>query len=167
MSTNLKKDIKVYNKHVAFWGSPFSNFYPCSFEKDGVQWCTSEQYFMAQKAKAFKDDEVYERILKSTNPKEQKDLGRQVRNFDAEEWAKISFDAMHEGVYAKFSQNEELKNLLLDKDFEEKGFVEGSPFDDIWGVKIDWRNEEVDDETKWKGKNLLGKVLNKVREELK
>ena len=90
-----------------------------------------------------------------------------VRNFNAEEWAKISFDAMHEGVYAKFSQNEELKNLLLDKDFEEKGFVEGSPFDDIWGVKIDWRNEEADDETKWKGKNLLGKVLDKVREELK
>ena len=25
---------KVYDKHVAFWGSPLSNFYPCEFNLD-------------------------------------------------------------------------------------------------------------------------------------
>ena len=25
---------KVYDKHIAFWGSPLSNFYPCEFDLD-------------------------------------------------------------------------------------------------------------------------------------
>ena len=25
------EDIKIYDKHVAFWGSFLSNFYPCTF----------------------------------------------------------------------------------------------------------------------------------------
>ena len=28
----MKTGLKIYDKHVAFWGSAFSNFYPCKFE---------------------------------------------------------------------------------------------------------------------------------------
>ena len=38
---------KVYNKHVAFWGSPLSNFYPCYFDLDNEIWICSVQFFMA------------------------------------------------------------------------------------------------------------------------
>ena len=34
----MYKDIKIYDKHVAFWGSPFSNFYEFSFEEKGIVW---------------------------------------------------------------------------------------------------------------------------------
>ena len=77
----------IYDKHVAFWGSEFSNFYPCRFEFDGVKWKSSEQCFMAQKAKFFNDEETYDLILKSTNPKDAKKLGRLVKGFDDEEWS--------------------------------------------------------------------------------
>jgi predicted NAD-dependent protein-ADP-ribosyltransferase YbiA (DUF1768 family) len=32
---------------------------------------------------------------------------------------------------------------------------------------MDWKNPDIDNEENWKGQNLLGKVLNKVREDLR
>lgn len=161
------EDIRIYDKHVAFWGSAFSNFYPCHFQEGDWHWISSEQCFMAKKAEYFKDTEILEEILKAETPEKAKKLGRKVKNFDAEKWSKVCFDKMYDAVYAKFSQNSDLKELLLSSDFEGKGFVEGSPFDAIWGVKMDWRNPDIDDEENWQGQNLLGKVLNKVREDLR
>ena len=163
----MRTNLKVYDKHVAFWGSAFSNFYPCNFTEEGKVWKNSEQCFMAKKAKFFGDEEMYNAILNSETPKEAKKYGRLVKNFDTNKWAEVCFDKMYDAVYAKFSQNNDLKELLLSSDFEGKGFVEGSPFDAIWGVKMDWRNPDIDNEENWKGQNLLGKVLNKVREDLK
>ena len=163
----MKTNLKVYDKHVAFWGSAFSNFYPCSFTEGGKVWKNSEQCFMAKKAEYFKDMEILEEILKAETPEKAKKLGRKVKNFDAEKWSKVCFDKMYDAVYAKFSQNNDLKEFLLSSDFEGKGFVEGSPFDAIWGVKMDWRNPDIDNEENWQGQNLLGKVLNKVREDLR
>ena len=163
----MRTNLKIYDKHVAFWGSAFSNFYPCSFTEGGKVWKNSEQCFMAKKAKFFSDEEMYNAILNSETPKEAKKYGRLVKNFDAEKWSKVCFDKMYDAVYAKFSQNSGLKELLLSSDFEGKGFVEGSPYDAIWGVKMDWRNPDIDNEENWQGQNLLGKVLNKVREDLR
>ena len=122
---------------------------------------------MAKKAKFFGDEEMYNAILNSETPKEAKKYGRLVKNFDANKWAEVCFDKMYKACYAKFSQNSGLKELILSSDFEGKGFVEGSPYDAIWGVKMDWRNPDIDNEENWQGQNLLGKVLNKVREDLK
>lgn len=163
----MRTNLKIYDKHVAFWGSAFSNFYPCSFTEGGKVWKNSEQCFMAKKAEYFKDIEILEEILKAETPEKAKKLGRKVKNFDAEKWSKVCFDKMYDAVYAKFSQNNDLKELLLSSDFEGKGFVEGSPFDAIWGVKMDWRNPDIDNEKNWQGQNLLGKVLDKVREDLR
>lgn len=163
----MRTNLKIYDKHVAFWGSAFSNFYPCHFQEGDWHWISSEQCFMAKKAEYFKDTEILEEILKAETPEKAKKLGRKVKNFDAEKWSKVCFDKMYDAVYAKFSQNSDLKELLLSSDFEDKSFVEGSPFDGIWGVKMDWRNPDIDNEENWQGQNLLGKVLNKVREDLR
>ena len=160
----MRTNLKIYDKHVAFWGSAFSNFYPCSFTEDGKVWKNSEQCFMAKKAKFFGDEEMYNAILNSETPKEAKKYGRLVKNFDANKWAEVCFDKMYKACYAKFSQNSGLKELLLSSDFEGKGFVEGSPYDAIWGVKMDWRNPDIDNEENWKGENLLGKVLTEIRD---
>ena len=66
----------------------------------------------------------------------------------------------------KYSQNEELKNLLLSPKFEGKHYVESSPYDRIWGIGCGER-EALDDGSNWNGQNLLGKVLDEVREKLK
>lgn len=168
----MRKDKKwdgmsVYDNHVAFWGGALSNFYPCKIRIDEQEYKSSEQYFMAMKALHFNDEESYEKILASNTPKEAKAIGRQVKGFDADEWMKVCEEHMHDGVFAKFKQNEDLKEFLLSDEFEGKGFVEGSPIDRIWGVGIHYESPNIDDETQWNGLNLLGKVLDRVREELK
>lgn len=158
---------KVYNKHVAFWGSPLSNFYPCEFELDDEIWNCSEQFFMACKARCFDDYDSYKKIRVATTPEQAKNLGRKVVGFEDRIWDKVKYQVMFDGVYAKFSQNEGLKEFLLSPEFEGKDFVEGSPFDSVWGVKMDYRNPDIDKPENWNGENLLGKVLNNVRERLK
>ena len=159
------RGLKVYQNHVAFWGSPFSNFHPCTFVYKDVEWKSSEQCFMAMKAKYFKDDESYERILNSTTPKEAKALGRKVKNFNFL-WNFVSESIMFDIVLAKFSQNDDLKRLILSDEYKGKKFVEGSPSDTKWGVGMRYTNPAIDDESNWEGSNLLGKVLDKVREQL-
>ena len=159
------KGLKVYQNHVAFWGSPFSNFHPCTFVYKDVEWKSSEQCFMAMKAKYFKDDESYERILNSTTPKEAKALGRKVKNFNFL-WNFVSESIMFDIVLAKFSQNDDLKRLILSDEYKGKKFVEGSPSDTKWGVGMRYTNPAIEDESNWEGSNLLGKVLDKVREQL-
>ena len=157
----------IYNKHVAFWGSPLSNFYPCKFDLDDEIWISSEQYFMASKARCFLDEESYIQIRQTSTPEAAKKLGRKVKGFNDNVWDMVKYHIMKDAVYAKFSQNENLKKFLLSPDFEGKDFVEGSPFDGVWGVKMDYRNPNIDNPENWNGENLLGKVLNEVREKLK
>lgn len=160
----MKKDgFIIYDKHVAFWGSEFSNFYQCKFTFDGVEWKSSEQCFMAQKAKFFNDEETYNLILKAETPEEAKKLGRLVKNYDDEKWAEVREEKMYNAVLQKFLQNNDLQILITRKDLMGKTFVEGSPFDGVWGVKMDYRNDKIDDESNWNGTNLLGKVLCRVR----
>lgn len=163
---DLKSGLAVYDHYVAFWGSAFSNFFPCEFTYDGKTWKSSEQCFMAMKAKYFGDMDIYERILASTEPKHAKSLGRLVKKYDDKEWCKVRYDYMYEIVKAKFSQNEYLKEFIKDELFKGKKFVEGSPFDGIYGVKMDYRNPDIDDEENWNGINLLGKILCDVRSSL-
>jgi len=44
--------------------------------------------------------------------------------------------------------------------------VEASPVDTIWGVGLHKTDPKINDPQNWKGLNLLGKTLNKVRDDL-
>ena len=121
---------------------------------------------MWQKAMYFGDGETAEKILKAETPMEAKNLGRKVKNFNEEEWAKVRYDAMFEAVICKFKQNESLKEILLANEFKDKHFVEGNPHDKIWAVGLDWKDERIGDENNWNGLNLLGRVLDDVRDYL-
>lgn len=45
--------------------------------------------------------------------------------------------------------------------------VECNPKDSIWGIGLSVDNPDALDESKWKGQNLLGKILMQIREELR
>lgn len=165
MEQNFDRDgFIVYDNHVAFWGSEFSNFHKCKFTYLGIEFKSSEQAFMYEKALYFKDKETADLILKAKTPKDAKALGRQVKGFNSEQWSEVCEDIMYNVVLAKFCQNEYLARLITRRDLLDKTFVEGSKYDFIWGCGIEWNNPIIDDENKWKGKNLLGKVLCRVRD---
>ena len=49
----------------------------------------------------FQDTDIAEQILQSSSPKEQKALGREVHNFDLNEWKKQCRDIVRTGNMAK------------------------------------------------------------------
>ena len=156
---------RITNTHIFFWGSELSNWYVCVFKYKGHEFRNSEQAFMWEKAMHFNDITIANEILKEPNPRRNKELGRKVRNFNGEEWAKVSLKYMIDINYVKWSSNDKLKKLLLSTD--NKILVEASPYDTIWGIGIHWDDDDVLDEKKWKGTNWLGKSLMEVRNKIR
>ena len=162
--------MRVTDKHIFFWGEFPSNWYKCHFkvkhEGKEYDFFNSEQYFMWMKAITFGDEETADKILKKGhNPKTAKALGREVKNYDDKKWNEVRYKIMVDANYYKYSQSEELKELLLNPEFNGKHFVEASPLDGIWGIKCG-ETEALDDKSNWNGQNLLGKALDEVREML-
>lgn len=147
-----------------FWHGPFSQWHGCTFTVDGVAYNCAEQYMMAQKATLFGDGDVHAKIMASMSPREQKALGRKVCHFDEHQWRCSARDIVYKGNWAKFTQNDDLKELLL----ASRGttLVEASPFDTIWGIGLGAENPRAQDRKTWRGKNWLGEVLTRVREDI-
>lgn len=155
----------VKEQFFLFWGErPFSQWSPADFVIDGKTYNSTEQYMMAMKARHFGDEETLRKIMKSTSPSDQKKLGRQVRGFDANQWNKVCRDIVYKGNYEKFKQNSKMREKL----FETVGrtLVEASPKDKIWGIGLSAKDERCQSRETWQGKNWLGEVLTKVRDNL-
>lgn len=150
---------------ILFWGGVFSNWAKFSFTLDNIEWNCVEQFMMAEKALLFGDNETYELILKTSDPKKQKALGRSVKNFDAAIWSEKARDLVYRGLVEKFKQNQELKTLLLSTG--DKIIVEASPFDKIWGIGMDHLNPLALNQATWDGTNWLGELTMRAREELR
>jgi len=164
--------MKVTDKHILFWGEWPSNWYPAEFdvevlingEKQKKHFFNSEQYFMYMKAIVFGDYETADKILKTKDPKKAKKLGREVKNYDDKVWNEMRYKIMVDANKAKFGQNKELADLITSEEFKGKGFVEASPVDGIWGIRMSEDDPLADDEANWRGTNLLGKALDETRE---
>lgn len=146
-----------------FWGGPFSNWYRSEFTINNVTYNCGEQYMMHQKALLFNDNDIANKIMSAKYPKEQKKLGRLVKNYDNDTWDKNRYDIVKKGLREKFLQNEDLKNELL----KYKGWVivEASPEDSLWGIGFHQSNA-LENKDKW-GLNLLGKILTELTNEIK
>jgi ribA/ribD-fused uncharacterized protein len=156
--------MKVTDNGVYFWSGIYSQWYKSDFEIDGVKFTSAEQYMMYKKALLFEDEEVANAIMRTNNPKEQKALGRKVRNFDVDTWNENCREYVYEGNYAKFTQDPVLLEQLMETG--DKILVEASPLDKIWGVGLHFDDERVEDESQWQGTNWLGEAIMRVRTEL-
>lgn len=160
-------NMRVTEKFVFFWGSQdiYSNFYYMPFKHQGILFKWSEQAVMYRKAKFFGADVIANQILKAQTPKQCKDLGRsRAIPFNESTWVAVRELIYKEVLFDKFS-NPQLRARLLATG--EKTLVEASPFDKIWGIGLAEDHPHAKIPSKWKGLNLLGKVLMEVRKELK
>jgi ribA/ribD-fused uncharacterized protein len=73
-------------------------------------------------------------------------------------------DIMYDVNYAKYTQNPKMYKTLMDT--SNTILVEASPYDKIWGIGLDENTAKITDPKNWPGENLLGKVLDKVRNRL-
>jgi ribA/ribD-fused uncharacterized protein len=119
---------------------------------------------MAYKAIAFKDEQTWRMIMGATDPKNQKYLGRQVKNFDEAVWNERCKAVVYLGNHYKFTQNGYLLKALLETTGE---LVEASPYDKIWGIGLTANDPRAWSKETWQGTNWLGEVLTQLREELR
>ncbi len=144
--------------------SCFSQWYPAPFTRGGVTYLTAEHFMMAEKAIIFDDLESYDKIIKASEPRDAKMLGRLVRNYDEQIWESVRLTVVGLGSYYKFSQNPHLaKHLLATGD---KILVEASPYDKIWGIGLSASDPRAKNKNTWQGSNLLGEALMITRNRL-
>lgn len=131
----------------------FSNFHHLKspLVVDGISYPTVEHFYQAQKTIIL---EERRKIAEAPNPTAAKKMGRKISI--REDWEQVKWDVMYQGVKYKFESDEALKELLLSTN--DRWIVEWT----WWGDKV-WGMHSLDS----KGNNALGKILMRVRRELR
>ncbi|WP_435021489.1 NADAR family protein [Tundrisphaera sp. TA3] len=129
----------------------FSNFSPHPISLKGKKWPTSEHYFQAQKFAGTPDEEE---VRQAKSPMIAARMGRSRKRPLRKDWESAKDRIMHEAVMAKFAQHADLREILLGTG--DATIVEHTENDAYWGDGGDGR-----------GKNMLGRILMRVRAELR
>lgn len=130
-------------------GGYMSNYKKARFFIYNRWWDTCEHAYQAQKCV---EPSQYDAIHQAPKANDARLLGQKVKM--REHWDDIHKDrVMEECVRAKFLQHKDLRAQLIATGDEE--LIEDSPVDWYWGCGAD--------DT---GKNMLGKILMKIRKEL-
>ena len=141
-----------------------SNWFLSDFEIDGIRFSSMEQYMMYQKAVLFCDDKIAKQIRNTSDVGKIKALGRAVKNYDDVLWNGMRQIVVYEGLLEKFRQNSELQEKLLATG--KSLLAECAVQDKIWGIGLSMKDEKRFDLKEWKGQNLLGFAIMKVRDSL-
>jgi ribA/ribD-fused uncharacterized protein len=163
-------------EYLLFWGhtpkhagqtdaSCLSQWFPAAFVVDRVPYATAEHFMMAEKARLFGDGAALAAILEARTPADAKALGRSVKGYDDDAWARARLAAVVRGNVAKFAQNAAMGAFLLGTG--ERVIVEASPRDRVWGIGMGASNPDARVPAKWQGRNLLGFALMAARDELR
>ncbi len=132
-----------------------SNFYPCAVELDGVLYTTVEHAFQA--AKTLDPDERY-KIQITSSSGAAKRIGRRVHL--RPDWEEVKYSIMENLVRDKFTRHPDLREKLLATGNAE--LIEGNTWGDrTWGMVRDKKTGE------FIGRNHLGRILTRVRDELR
>lgn len=149
--------------------SPLSNFHPADVtDPDGTKYRSSEQMYQHRKALYHRDSHAASLILKSKTPYQAYKAGLGVKGQHQSDWYKgreLGREQMYKSVLTKFQQNPELCEFLIATG--DTTIVEGNPTDSVWGVQLKYNDPDIFDPSMWNGKNWMGIILSKVRDELK
>lgn len=158
------KHIIQKGQYSFFWKGILSQWAPTPFIVDDILYKTAEHYMMAQKAALFGDCVSFYKIIHCPSPAEAQALGRKIKPFDDRVWLENAQRIVYEGNIAKFQQNPHA--LLALKSTFGTFLVECCPEDSLWGIGMGADEPGVEDKATWRGKNWLGDILTKVRNNL-
>jgi ribA/ribD-fused uncharacterized protein len=147
--SQAKRVINFYGTSDEF--GCFSNFAHYPFKLDGKSWPTTEHYFQAQK---FPETEQVEAIRLAKSPAKAKAMGRSRKFKLRKDWEAVKDAIMRKCVLEKFTAHADIRTILLGTG--DAILVEHTTNDDYWGDGGDGH-----------GKNKLGRILMRVRDELR
>ena len=141
------------------------NAYLCDFTDGANTFHSMDQYIQWRKATQFGDSDSATKILNTSplNMTMWRVLGRRVQNFDSGTWREVAPQIGQEGALLKFSQNPELKTILLGTG--DSVLVCQNFYDRYWGAGVP-NSDALDKPEEWVGLNWCGNALMKVRSEL-
>ncbi len=147
-------DMAIYFYKVNEPYGCFSNFSPHPIQIEGLDWQTVEHYYQAQKFVGTENEGLISVIRDAKTPEEAASLGRDRTRKLRPDWEPIKPQIMWQGVLTKFLTYTDIQAILLNTG--EELIVEDSPTDYYWGCGQDKT-----------GQNQLGKILMKVRQEIR
>jgi ribA/ribD-fused uncharacterized protein len=156
MTEFFKQQEKKNEPPVTFYSTRgaygcFSNFSRHPIKIDGLDYPTTEHYYQSKK---FEGTRYETEIRRAKGPKEAATLGRDPKKPLRDDWEEAKEAIMYTALKAKFSQHRKCRDTLLDTG--EAKIIEASSRDAYWG----WGANRL-------GKNRLGVLLMKLREELR
>ena len=168
----LPEDLNCFNvmsksdsSTFAFFGelNALRNFHLSTFEYNGITFHSSEQLIQYMKAIYYEDSDVATAILNSDTALECKQLAKDIKRFNREEWIKIAGEMCDVRIYEKFNQNEELAKLLLSTGTRK--IVEASR-DRDWGCRLSIGDDRCLALVTWYSQGLLGQILEAIQSKL-
>ncbi len=118
----------------AFWQGPLSNWAPRAVRIDGETYSTGEKRIMIAKALAFGDLAAAQAMRRLDDPKALKTLGRDVKGFQQSAWDALRPVISRDLLLHKLTQHPDILRTVLSA--PQGRFVEASPYDRLWGVKL-------------------------------
>ena len=153
------KTVKACEQHFGHfvWATEFANvhatfhFSPKPIIVEREEYANSEAYYQCMKSFGQPDHEEAKGAIRHASPMKAFQLGH---NYSLRpDWDLVKGDVMRKAIYAKFTQDPALKELLLSTHNHPLVHIKGDPF---WGSGHDGR-----------GQNLLGTLLQDLRAELR
>ena len=129
----------------------FRNTSEHSFTLDGELWQSAEHYVQAQR---FSCDKAKAEVRDSAYAFSAKTLARERPDSLREDWHTVRDEVMEKAVRTKFASHPSLSDKLCATGDAE--IIEASPMSHHWGAGADGT-----------GKNMLGRILMKIREDLR
>ena len=126
--------IKFYSVNDEY--GEFSNFALFPIKLDEKIWPTTEHYFQAQK---FLDKAYQEKIRRAKTPMLAATLGRDRKQKIRKDWESVKNNVMKKALIAKFTQHQQLKELLLFTN--DAKLIEHTENDNYWGDSGDGKGK--------------------------
>ena len=86
-----------------------------------------------------------------------------IRGYVDDDWKAVRYEIVKDLNREKFEQNPELMDELLATGNDI--IAEGASYDRVWGIGLSPSHRDVQTPDRWRGTNLLGKLLMELREE--
>ncbi|HEX5448212.1 MAG TPA: NADAR family protein [Candidatus Saccharimonadales bacterium] len=147
---NYETDDAVYFFSTAY--DPLNNWSAHQVKIWGQVFPTLEHAYHYKKFDQ-QNPEIAKRILETPSPWAAMQIERQHKSKRRTDWQQVKISIMEELCRAKLDQNEDMRERLMATGI--KNIYENSPWDEFWG------------HAQGKGQNQMGKILMKLREELK
>jgi len=144
---------------------PLSLRYEVTIRDDnGVEHKSAERYYWYKMAETFEDKEAIKKILQAPNVNAAEEAMKEIKNFNEKEWDKLKLQIWEEGQRMKIDQVRWIANLLV---YSKTTYLAVASQDKCFGTGWRKNREESNKPIFWDGQNEGGKLLMRIRQELK